>query len=217
MKLIKIAFIALLSSLSLSAFAQSYPFDNQLVFSQMHNGRALEYPKVSLMIGENDYLGARVVMEEDGGTQYMLCDFENNKYLILMRQFGQKIAIESPVDPSTVDVYGINSVKAVENKKIKKEILGTKCRVYEGEKDGQRVYIYIGKLSVPAKGIENLTKVMTKEVGIDLSDGEMLLGFSFIDEAKNQRMDVEATQIINKKYTLSTAGYTKMSTSGFGF
>ncbi|NME66850.1 hypothetical protein [Flammeovirga aprica] len=217
MKLIRIAFILLLSSLSISAFAQTYPFDNQVVFSQLHNGKALEYPKVSLLIGTEGYLGARVVMEEDGGTQYMLCDFATNKYLILMRQFGQKIAIESPVDPSQVDVYGINSVKATENNKIRKQILGKRCRVYEGEKDGQRVYIYIGKLEVPAKGLENLTKVVTKDVGIQLEEGEMLLGFSFIDEAKNQRLDIEATKIVNKKYNLSTAGYTKMSTSGFGF
>ncbi|MBD0403320.1 hypothetical protein [Flammeovirga sp. EKP202] len=217
MKLIKIAFIALLSSLSLSAFAQSYPFENQLVFTQAMNGNVIEYPKVTLMIGDQSTLGARVVTEEDAGTQYMLCDFTNNKYLILMRQFGQKIAIESPVDPSKVDVYGINSVKAKENKSISKEILGEKCRVYEGEKDGQKVLIYIGKLSVPAKGLEELTKVVTKEVGIKLSKGEMLLGFSFIDEAKNQRMDVQATRIVSKKYNLSTAGYTTMSTSGFGF
>lgn len=218
MKLIQLTVILLLSAFS--SFAQengSYPFENQLIFERVDNGQIQEYPKVTLMIGSKNYVGARVVSEEDAGAQYMLCDFNTNVYLILMRQFGQKIAIESPVDPSKIDVLGINEVKAVENKKVKKEILGEKCRVFEGEKDGQQVQIYIGKLSVPAKGLETLTKTITKEVGIDLNEGEMLLGLKFTNTSNNQVMTVEAKKVVNKKYNLSTIGYNKMSTSGFGF
>lgn len=218
MKFLQITFIFLITALS--GFAQengSYPFEHQLIFERTVNGQPQEYPKVTLMVGEKDYLGARVVPEEDAGTQYMLCDFQNNIYLILMRQFGQKIAIESPVDVSQIDLYGINKVKATENKGASKEILGQKCRVFEGEHEGQKVEIYIGKLSVPAKGLENLTKTMTKEVGIDLQEGEMLLGFTFTNKENTQKMTIQASRVMNKKYNLSTIGYTKMSTSGFGF
>ncbi|MBB6459879.1 hypothetical protein [Flammeovirga kamogawensis] len=216
MKLIQILSILLITACS--AFAQgSYPFEKQIVFQQSQNGNVQEYPKATLLVGPAEYLGARVVSEEDAGSQYMLCDFENNKYLILMRQFGQKIAIESPVDPKTLDVLGIKDVPVKENKKSKEEILGAKCRAFVGEKDGQKVEVFIGKVDFPAKGLENLTKLLTEKIGIDLNDGEVLLGVRFTDPKNNSNMMIKAVEVVNKKYNLSTVGYNKMSTSGFGF
>ncbi|NLR90996.1 hypothetical protein [Flammeovirga agarivorans] len=215
MKLIQTLAVILLASIA--TLAQNYPFERQIIFEQKENGVVKEYPSIKIMVGQSEAIGARAVLEEDAGAQYFIVDFEKNKYLILMRQFGQKIAVESEADVSKLDVLGIDGAKVEEVKKGKKEILDTKCKIYKGTKDHLEVELYIGAPKFAAKGLHNLTKVMTDRIGIDLADDEMILGAKIVDKKNNGTLEVEATKVYEKPYKLSTEGYNTFGTGGMGF
>ncbi|OHX68204.1 hypothetical protein [Flammeovirga pacifica] len=206
--------IAFLLLCQLAVTAQTFQFDKQINFEVYENGTLQEYPQARALVGAQNVMGARVVLEEDAGAQYSVVDFEKGKIKVLMRQFGQKVALETDVNTDQLDVLGISDVPVTEDKKIKKEIIGIKCRTFKGTQDNKTVIVHVGKYNSDLKGYESFTKEICKKAGIELKDKEIILGVELIDNQSTGTFKAYIKNIKEKAFKIDTSSYTTLGSSG---
>ncbi|ANQ47595.1 hypothetical protein MY04_0213 [Flammeovirga sp. MY04] len=206
--------LALLIFCQLAVTAQNFQFDKQINFEIYENGKLKEYPQARALVGAENTMGARVVLEEDAGAQYSVVDFNKGKIKILMRQFGQKVALETDINTEQLDVLGVSDVPVTEDKKIKKEIIGVKCRSFKGTKDNKTVIIHVGNFGADLKGYESFTKAICEKAGIELKDKEVILGVEMIDNQSKGSFQAFVRDIKEKSFKIDTSSYTTLGSSG---